>query len=147
MEKETVKEDMILINGFDSRYNQSYSIYLGVFPYKIYDSDFKFILDGAFEYMNNWVASLKWNPLSAKSHVITDFSKGSPLFITDINGEEHILTREKLIIGIKLALDLYGKIIVFRDNEIKTYSFTSELCDLIVQFSLYKTYKYINENK
>lgn len=137
---------MILINEFDTRYNENYSIYLGVFPYKMYDSDFKFILDGAFEHMQYWVKSLRWNPTSPNSHVIADFSIGRPVYITDIDGGEHTLTKEKLIKGLKIAISLYGELLEYRNKELQTFAFTSGLCDFIIQYSLYGTYKYINEN-
>ena len=144
MNYRAVNEDMILFNGFDTKYNENYNIYLGAFPYKLYDSDFKFILDGAFEHMDLWVETLKWNPTSSNANIITDFAKGSPLYITDISGDEHVLTKEKLVIGIKLVLSLYGGLLLYGRNELQTYRFTSGLCDLIVQFSLYRTYKYID---
>lgn len=137
-------EDPILVNKFDTKYNENYSIYLGIFPYKMYESDFKFILDGAFEFMVYWVKSLRWNPTSPEAHMINDFAKGSTLYITDIDGREHTLTKGKLIKGLTQALNLYGETLIYRKNELKTFAFTSSLCDDIVQYSIYGKYEYIN---
>lgn len=127
---------MVLVDDYDKRTGEHYSLYLETFPIKIYDFDLSTILDTAYDRMiDTWCDSIKC--INAK-HVFKNLEEGKNIWIIDINGDEYELNRDKLAKGIGKALKRYGKdeMLDFK-HRLNSPCFSNVLCDHIIQLAVF----------
>lgn len=138
---------MILISEFDFRRNESFNVYLETFPYRVYDSDFTFIIDNAFEYIiYDWIKSIERETVTLYKNDLQAFQFGENFWITDTNNEKHLLNKEKLASGIGQALKIFKEDMVNYKQEIKAPCINGAICDYIIQISIYGELRFDNHN-
>lgn len=133
---------MILKSEYNEKYGRTSKIYLEAFPYKITDLDLSIILDSGYEYSRHWIESIKWVPRNPRDQVLSYFADGGTLWITDICHIEYILTKDILMVGVGIALQKYEKYMVNYKQEINSPCINENICDEIIQLSLYGDIKY-----
>ena len=127
---------MVLVDDYDKRTGEHYSIYLETFPIRVYDMDIKIILDTAYDKMiATWCNSIKCIDYQ---NVFRSIAAGKSIWITDIKGDEFEITRNKIAEGIGKALKIYNKkeLLDFKNN-LNTPCLSSELCDRIIQLAVF----------
>lgn len=135
---------MILSREFDMNTGYEYEVWSEMNGIRLYDIDFTVIIDEALDYMalnSLWCFKVMSSNGTSEEDVIETLNRNGTLYFYDSWQEEWFwLTREKLVIGlskvIKERLKLKHEILRFGKG-LSAVTFGSELCDEIVQVSLF----------
>jgi hypothetical protein len=144
MESRGEKGDMVLFSGYDARIKEPYNVYLELYPYKVYDIDFAIILDTAYDIMKSrWATSIRRTVTTKYADDLLAFMHGENLWITDINGEEHLLNKEVMLKGLEIVIFELRYNIIGEDNRLLSECIGDEKCDDIIQLSLFDAIRFV----
>lgn len=133
---------MVLMSEYDEERSDTYKIYLETFPFKIYNIDLSCILDSAYENSKKWIKNMYWIPRKDNDSFLLYFAEGGKVWITDAENNEHELTRECLVYGIREALKIHKNEMIDSMNELNAPCFSESLCDEILQKAIFNSVKF-----